>query len=1460
MKHLILLATFLLLSSQSSFSQCNPGDPDHDNDGICNAADLCPNMDDALIGTPCDDNNACTENDIWTSNCDCEGTFLSDADNDRICDDLDVCPNFDDDIDIDNDGIPYCLDDCVDVNENDICDQLENEPVTDDLKVYFSYKRGFYENDFQLTLISKDPNATIRYTNDSEWPSPTNGEIYTQPINITTTTIIKAITYNALDTSKVYTHSYIFLQDVVNQPAGLSIYPADTQMDPDVVNDPLYSEEIFEGFSDIMSLSITLPEADFISNDRGIYKNPFDRGIEWEREASLEFLFTNGDHFQENMGVRIHGGASRGRDKKAFRIYFREEYGPKKLEYPLFGKEASDEIDAIVLRCRGGQSWVHSNATHRSRAQMYRDQIARELQGEMGHLHVHGTQAHLYINGVYWGEYNVIEFLNQAYFADYLGGEKEDYEIWNHSGQEEGANDTWTDLHNYIAGGINTEAQYNYVKSIVDLENLADYILLNFFGGNNDWDHNNWYAAKGINGKWQFYAWDNEQFFKELSLDVSAKNNAEKPTRIFTRLMAYPDFKQLFMDRVHCHMANNGVLTQAALDELWMKGFARLGKSIIPESARWGDNKRANQPYTLYNEFLTEQARLRDTYFHQRQDVVYQQLMTRGFYTDAAAPVVYSSLGGEVAANLNLTLTNPNPDGTLYYTIDGTDPRLPGGDVSPAALVYDGAIQLSTITEVRARVKIGNHWSPNCPQLYFPMQNYGDLVINEIHYQIADSIFFNPEINAQDTVDGKNFEFVELKNTGTDPINLYQSEFTKGINLKIDSFLIIPPGGFAVFAEDAYWFENRYGFPPDGVYEGQLDNEGEKINLKDPQGYFIDTVRYSHLNPWDEAPAGQGYSLELLNSDFNNNDPLNWFRSDQKNGTPKAENSRVCNNSSFPIVINEINYNSDNDNFDAGDWVELYNQENSMIDLSNWTFYDNGNKFTIPTGTNIEANGYLILIEDSISFKDAFPDVPANLIIGNLPFSLSNKGERISLFESSKCLVDYVIYSDKNPWPETPDGDGATLSLIDPVIDNALSSSWEASDTLNPFAIHGSPGMSNLCPGINTYPLLCNQIIAGNDDAEENVADGTVTISSKDLDLGDDEGVIFQVGMRFQNINIPQGATITSATIQFAADEINTVETAITFWGENIADAPAFEATLNNISTRNKTSNNVIWQPTPWNKIGENNTPQKTIDLSPIIQEIISRSDFTQGNALAILAEATGIRTAESFNGSPNLAPKLCISYTTGTCVVNAKIWLEGFYDETNNNMHTKLKNNNLLPLTQPFNTAPWNYEGTENVTTLPENTVDWILVMRRNSMGDILEQAAGFVNQLGQLMNLDGSLGIPLSIQPGDYISIHHRSHLDIISSTPYDGEFYNFTTSVNQAQGGEQLKLIDGKYMLYAGDFDGKGIINSDDFNNWKVQSAAINQYIPIDGDGNGIVNVMDFNLWIINRSKVGHPSIRY
>ena len=258
----------------------------------------------------------------------------------------------------------------------------------------------------------------------------------------------------------------------------------------------------------------------------------------------------------------------------------------------------------------------------------------------------------------------------------------------------------------------------------------------------------------------------------------------------------------------------------------------------------------------------------------------------------------------------------------------------------------------------------------------------------------------------------------------------------------------IPPGGFYTIAEEASAFELTYCFAPDAVYKGGLSNDGERIELTDVYGNIIDSLTFNDVNPWDEDPDGKGPSLELLNPLADNTDPLNWFRSDFGCGTPGAENSRICTLTADAIVINEINYNSNNGVTDPGDWVELYNPNPNPIDISDWTFYDNNNEFIFPSGTIIQPDDYLVLVENETMFTTIFPHLATNDYLGDFAFGLSNKGERISLFDENKCISDYVIYDDRIPWDTIPDGNGPTLSLITPNSDNVLAQSWSSSSNI----------------------------------------------------------------------------------------------------------------------------------------------------------------------------------------------------------------------------------------------------------------------------------------------------------------------------------------------------------------------------------------------------------------------------
>ncbi len=154
------------------------------------------------------------------------------------------------------------------------------------------------------------------------------------------------------------------------------------------------------------------------------------------------------------------------------------------------------------------------------------------------------------------------------------------------------------------------------------------------------------------------------------------------------------------------------------------------------------------------------------------------------------------------------------------------------------------------------------------------------------------------------------------------------------------------------------------------------------------------------------------------------------------------------------IVINEINYNSSS-SFDTDDWVELYNSSLDSINISGWIFKDEDDthSFIFPNNTFIQPKDYLVICKDTLLVKNHFQGVTN--IIGNMSFGLSSSGELVRLYDSGLNIIDSLTFDDKLPWPEGPDGNGASLSLINPDLDNALAASWKAS--LN----NGTPGAIN---------------------------------------------------------------------------------------------------------------------------------------------------------------------------------------------------------------------------------------------------------------------------------------------------------------------------------------------------------------------------------------------------------------
>lgn len=526
----------------------------------------------------------------------------------------------------------------------------------------FSVDRGFYDEPVTVAITCDTPEAVIYYTLNGADPfdaqrNQAHGQIYTEPLTLATTTCLRAAaTRQGWKTTDVDTHTYLFLEDVIRQPVKPMGYPTnwghaggDYAMDAAVVNDPLYQDRLIPALEAIASLSLVMNQDSWFGPDgEGIYL----QGQNDPRAVSAELLLPDGEPgFQINCSVEIVGGSSPSRwkmDKLSMRLKFQREYGPSKLRYPVFGEDATDAFDTLVVDARMNNTWPYGGGvtvnrdgerlTQRDTAQYTRDQYVADLQLAAGGWAPHGRSIHLYVNGLYWGLYRLHERPDEHFAATYLGGNNEDYDVLKHSSSNvvHGSRDNYRALLDLVSGDMQSLDRFEAIQEHLDIRSLMDYILINYYVGNSDWAHHNWYASYNTQdplGRWQFHSWDAEHSMEALYYDNTGRNNSGGPTGVHHRLMANSTYHSIFQDRVRQHCFDGGLLTPEGAAFHYQKRLDEIDLAIIAESARWGDN-HSTVPYTRDIDWILERDWQLQTFFPQRTDVLLGQLRARGWFPE----------------------------------------------------------------------------------------------------------------------------------------------------------------------------------------------------------------------------------------------------------------------------------------------------------------------------------------------------------------------------------------------------------------------------------------------------------------------------------------------------------------------------------------------------------------------------------------------------------------------------------------------------------------------------------------------------------------------------------------------------------------------------------------------------------------------------------------------------------
>jgi hypothetical protein len=517
---------------------------------------------------------------------------------------------------------------------------------------------GFVTKPFSLTISSETPNTTIYYTTDGRRPSPEIGSLYNHPLAISNTTVVRSAAFkNGQPITKIDTRTFIFPGDVLRQTgAGFPTtwgtnnnapVPADYEMDPEIIHHPAYRDVMEPALKALPSLSIVLDRDDLFGAARGIYANPKQSGADWERPASVELIEPGGrPGFQIDSGIRIQGGWNRRPEespKHAFRLAFRKKYGAGKLQHRLFEQRGTDEFNELILRAGCNNTWLHWQPTEREHGDYLRDQWMRETQADLGHPAVRGRFVHLYLNGLYWGIYNLTERPNENFAADHFGGKPGDYDARNGENILSGDDTAWNQMLALANAGLTNDSAYQAISAALDLPAFIDFMILNLYAANADWDrHSNWYAARRRHptGPFHFFAWDGERTIERVEDNTLRSDDDQSPTRLFQRLRENAVFRRQFAERAQLHLSGHGALTPTAAAARFQKWADRLDAAIVAESARWGDYRRDVHPYkvgpyllyTRDEHWRPEIQRLLKDYFPHRTAAVLQQFQEAGLY------------------------------------------------------------------------------------------------------------------------------------------------------------------------------------------------------------------------------------------------------------------------------------------------------------------------------------------------------------------------------------------------------------------------------------------------------------------------------------------------------------------------------------------------------------------------------------------------------------------------------------------------------------------------------------------------------------------------------------------------------------------------------------------------------------------------------------------------------------
>jgi len=842
------------------------------------------------------------------------------------------------------------------------------------------FSGGFYPAAVAVTVTNQSTTGgVLRYTLDGQTPDMTSA-VYSGPITIPASMVLKVRCFSpdaSLLPSLVATESYFIMEDFT-----------------------------------LPVISITTDDAN-LYGATGIFDN---YTTDWRRPCFIEYFDAAGQkQFESHASIKPDGGAGGSRSNPQHSVTIEPAHGVygegEPVHYPLIPEKGFiQDYYAFYLR-NGSNYWNQYPQKDATFMRMMRETNVNSQAY---------TPVVAYVNGEYFGVYELREKASKEYFEVNYGNDPDSVDLLSVSyfygpgilRTVQGSDTGFYAMHDFVQAYPATAPDYfEQCNRKIDLYNFADYLAGENWFGNQDWVYNNMKIARTRTkgNKWRFFLQDMELGLGGWSdynvnlFDYFRNNNQPNAYwDIYAALAQNTEFRNYFVNRYADLM--NTVLRSGYYTPVVNSMYNELLPEMPRHFARWTGNVTAGMVTYAYiaNDLLSQ--------FGNRSAVVRNQMLTEYSLSETVDVTLAVSPPGAGYIKISTIVPETLPWTGVYF--DGVPvgiTAVPNPGYTFDSWQANTVIPAGSLDSIALNLNIGN--DDTFTALFTGTAQPLELTISEVNY------------NADPSVNGGNW--IELHNYGTAPLNI------DGWKLKSKHFweayvfpmqTVIPANGYLVVCEDTNLFASLH--PQVDNFIGPTgfgwSNSRDSIQLYNAFNNLVIQTVYGDSLPFPECADGYGRTMENRYTNSAQLDSSSWYC-----GCIAGSPGTAFIPCDEAVYFSEINYNSIQSDYAAGDWVELKNTTGSAIQLAGYTFKDakDGHSFTLPDIT-IPAGGYWVLTANDVLFANRHNEVMN--FTGTFDFGLGKK-DALRLYDDQGILVTSVLYSNMAPWPLSPSIDDYTL-------------------------------------------------------------------------------------------------------------------------------------------------------------------------------------------------------------------------------------------------------------------------------------------------------------------------------------------------------------------------------------------------------------------------------------------------